>query len=412
MLDFMEDNPNKQTLEARRLFTIPDLTVFADMDLEELSLLHLFGDVGRWRDQIVTVLKSSPNLKRLALSLSADAISHLYSDQQSDKYWGWFESLCTGYIDDDDMDATQRSPPPLRLRSLFCGTAVFPNDDELLEQFIDLTSLEEVFIDNRDIWNDHNSTQMMIVYGEDDESDIVFEPFVNAPNLRRLEVTSYAGDVHRAFCSIQNPDRVRQIAISCRESGEGYEPAGLLRPDSRYPALPLQPRMLGIDLDRKHDNILLFDEDGEEDYNVPSADEVLHSLVNGDEGTIEGLVLYLPAANRPDDDDPPTLEGQLALLARYLPRLTNLSQLCIHGRGYNVDDGYTDVAGRLAWAIPSLRYINVRMSKQAKDKNYRRIIRQSQNPGVTLVELEGKTENETVELYRMSLHERMSVYGP
>lgn len=51
----------------------------------------------------------------------------------------------------------------------------------------------------------------------------------------------------------------------------------------------------------------MLGDDEEEIYDVPPADGLLASLVNGDEGTLEGLVL--PDANYPDDDKRPTLDG-------------------------------------------------------------------------------------------------------
>jgi len=65
----------------------------------------------------------------------------------------------------------------------------------------------------------------------------------------------------------------------------------------------------------------------------------------------------------------------------------------------------------MSLAIPSLRFINVRMCKHYKDGNYRRIVRGDQ-VGVAFVTLKGRMENEGVELYRISSYERMPVHGP
>ena len=76
---------------------------------------------------------------------------------------------------------------------------------------------------------------------------------------------------------------------------------------TRYPALPLHPRMLELELDRTHSDIFALDEDGEETDEILSASELLDSLVDGDEDVLEGLVLSLPDANYPDDDERPSL---------------------------------------------------------------------------------------------------------
>jgi hypothetical protein len=108
---------------------------------------------------------------------------------------------------------------PLPIWSLHCGTAIFPRDSAELEQLLHLSHLEEVSVENEDVWND--DSQLMLIYDGEDESSIVFDAFVNAPNLRRLRVRTYAGDVHRAFCSMEDPSRARQIAISARKMDGG-----------------------------------------------------------------------------------------------------------------------------------------------------------------------------------------------
>jgi len=218
VLELSNERPDDEVLRARELFTMPDLTIFAN--LEKLSLLNLYGDLRQWRRQVAQVLQKSPNLNNFALSLSVDAISRFSSDDP-DQYWGWIEALCKTYAEEGGS--------PLPIRSLHCGTAIFPQDSADLEQLLDLSHLEEVSIENEDVWNDHS--QLMLIYDGDDESLIVFDTFVNAPNLRRLRVKTYAGDVHRAFCSMEDPSRARQIAISAQKMDEGYEPpTTLLRP--------------------------------------------------------------------------------------------------------------------------------------------------------------------------------------
>jgi len=397
VLELSNERPDDKVLRARELFTMPDLAIFSH--LEKLSLLNVYGDLHQWRGQVARLLQKSPNLNSLALSLSVDAIWR-FSDDDSNQYRNWFESLCETYAEGGGS--------PLPIRSLHCGTAIFPPNSADLEQLLHLGHLEEVSVENEAIWVGNSGPRRIYIGGNEFSGE--FDTFVNAPNLQRLSVRTYARNVHRAFCYMDDPSGARQIALSTQTMNEGYEPAMLLRPHDNSPALPLHPRMLEIELDQRYSSWL--DGFGELlcDDEIPSADELLDSLVDGDEGILEGLVLCLPDANYPDDDERPTLEKQYELLERTLPKLTNLTQLSIRGAGYAVD-GYSGVAQRMALAIPRLRFINVRMGKHYKDGNFRRIVRGDQGE-VTLVTLEGRMENEAVELYRMSSYERMSVHGP
>lgn len=398
VLELHHDRPGDEVLRARQQFRMPDLTVFAN--LEMVNLLNLYGDTPQWQGQVAQVLKNSPGLRSFGLSLSLDALERRYS-HDPDQYWLWFIGLCESYIELGGL--------PLPLRSLFCGTGIFPRNGAHLQQLVNLSYLEEVFIKNEDVWG---QDQMMILYDDGDDSEIVFDTFVDAPNLRRLVFATYGGDVHRAITSMRSPAKASRMAIFAQQ-GLCYEPTDLLRPDSKYPALPLHPRMLEMELDRAKRHSTLRDEDWHPRTDLPPANELLDSLVNGDDGALEGQVLYLPGAKladpRPGDDDeqriwddPRTWDEQYGLLERTLPKLTNLSQLCIHVRGHDID-AYGDVAPKLALAIPSLRNISVVIDHRfgLVDTNYRRIVRDDER-GVTLVELEGRTENEKVELYRLS----------
>jgi hypothetical protein len=97
--------------------------------------------------------------------------------------------------------------------------------------------------------------------------------------------------------------------------------------------------MLEINLDRVYSEFYMIDDNGEENYDLTPADELLDSLVNGDDGASEGLMLYLPCADYPlEEEGRPNLNGQYELLEQALPKLRNLTQLCIRGRGYQVMD--------------------------------------------------------------------------
>jgi hypothetical protein len=66
------DGPSAEELRAREVYGRPDLTVFCG--LEELTLNNLCEELPWWRETIVKVLKNSPELKKLGLSLSAATI--------------------------------------------------------------------------------------------------------------------------------------------------------------------------------------------------------------------------------------------------------------------------------------------------------------------------------------------------
>lgn len=393
MLGLEIERPSEQLLQAREMYTMPDFAGFGN--LQDLALLNLYSNLSAWRDQIVQVLLKSPSLQTLALSLSPDAVSRLSFAWELDQYQGWFGQLCESY--------GESGGSPLPLRSLRCGTAVFPEDAALLEQLADMKVLEEAHVENTNLWN---FKDIIVLYADEtDTTDIVFGAFVNAPRMRRFTVGKYAADVHQAFAMMQDPSRARHIALGAASSGIGHEPVALLRADERYLALPVHLRMLEIDLDRGNDDLYIVDDEGEYLEKV-DVDTVLESLVEGDEGALEGLVLCLPDAEEEEEEG--GLEGHLELLEGALPRLVNLGELYIRGNGYEVES-CAAVTTRLASAVPSLRYINVRLG--GDDRCYWKISRGEEGV-VRLEKLEGRSENEEVELYKFSVYQRSWEVGP
>jgi len=241
-------------------------------------------------------------------------------------------------------------------------------------------------------------------------STIDFNPFVNAPRMRRFTVARYAADVHYAFCTMRDPKGAQRIALGAVMSGQGHEPAALLRPDQQYPVLPIHLRMLEIDLDREADGTVYLVDDEGTHLDKVEADVILDSFVKGDGGTLEGLVLCLPG-NMFGEDDASGLGEHIELLEPTLPQFVNLTQLCVRARGFEAES-YAAAAERLALAIPSSQYISVRMSNDHMDllnlnddRDYRKIYRNSDGT-VRLERLEGPRENEEVELYKVSLYKR------
>ncbi|KAK1752202.1 hypothetical protein QBC47DRAFT_389998 [Echria macrotheca] len=403
ILSLWDTHPDDWTLRNRQLFTMLDLSVFAD--LEELSLLKLnsdsHNDLPDLSSRVAKVLKSAPNLKSLALSFSYMTVDHQRPCVD------WMERVSRAYMEEGGT--------PLQVRSLSCGKGFFPLDSAHLKALIDVSYLEDVYIENE--WYPY--PQPIFFYDVINAppnppytEPIDFESVINAPNLRSLKVKVYETDLHRVICEMEDPSRASQIAISALEQGRWTDSAFLLYPSAKYPALPLRPRMLVIDMEFAHHQLnnpyrptcpLLLD--GRRRLDTA---QFLDYLVDGDQGVLEGLVLYFPNAKSRSHKlsfysygygehytQVETWKKDFEQLKRTLPRLTNLSQLNIRT---HIVDGLmytlTDDVSKLASAIPSLRYINV------NSQRFSRIVRDGRG-GVELVELQGRAENEEVELYRL-----------
>ena len=373
------DVPNAKELRAREVYGRPDLTVFCG--LEELTLDNLCEELPWWRDTIVELLKNSPELKKLGLSLSAATIGTAARYDEGDTFNGFFFHLCN--------DFWAAGAPPLRLRSLKCGTGIIPDDAESLQWLTDLKYLEEVHIENTGVFHYIDAISM---YDGDEESGIVFEALgpAQCPNLRRLTVYQYRGDVHELFAASDDPAWARQVALSVVEPNDALEPAWLLRPSEKYPSLPLHLRMLDVNLDREE--LYLVDEDGLQvpPEDVPTVSQVLEDLVAGDGGALEGLTVHFP--RDPGDD---LISSLLESVTDTLPRLTGLAQLSVVLPGlmnYNFDEKTESTARRLAAAASRVRYIKV------ENRSWR--VWRDRNGTVRLEELEDR-EISDVELFSL-----------
>ncbi|KAH6627383.1 hypothetical protein F5144DRAFT_575675 [Chaetomium tenue] len=336
--------PPDVQLEQRRLYERPDLTVFSC--LEELTLNNLHEELPWWRAQVAQVLRNSPRLRALELSLADQTLEHYNKRNEREKFEGFFDQLC------DDYGKT--GAVPLRLRSLHLGNAVYPYSLDSLQRLTDLHFLERVHIENVGVW--HGGV-IISMYDDGDDSGIIFDAFgpAHCPNLRDLSVAGYRKDVHR-FLAALDPPSARRLAILCPDMTTGYEPAALLRPNPIYPSLPLHVRMLEMELRRNQ--IRLFDNDGRllNHDEIPSAKQVLEDLVSGDDGTLEGLAVHLT-----ESPGPKIGFDELDLLTNALQKLDNLTQLAV-----NINDekrvkreAANKVVRVLATAPPRLRYIRL-----------------------------------------------------
>ena len=370
-------------LAERALYGRPDLTVFAG--LEELTLENLYEDLPWWRSQIVQMLKNSPGLRKLKLSLSTRTIARYNHEEERENFDNFFDKLCG--------DFNKAAAAPLRLRSLHLGTAMYPFEQSSVMALTDSQFLEEVHLANLGVWEGGSIIDM---YRTDEEgSGLAFDAFgpLYCPNLRRINFADYQRDVHEFLARIEEPSFTSRLAVSCCGLW-GSEPAALLWPDPDFPSLPIHLRMLDIDLQRNQ--VRLYDEgDILKREDIPAAKEILANLVSGDDGTLEGLAVHL-AEN-------PEAEGgfeNFGLLVHALGNLVNLTQLAIeaniHGERLIKGDALGNAARLLAAAAPRLRYVKV------YDECWR--IWREGGAAVRLEQLDGR-EIGDVELFRGSIWE-------
>jgi hypothetical protein len=332
-----------ETAEARELYGKQDLTVLKD--LQHLTLEYLYDDLSGWMSQLLQILKRSPGLQTLSLGLATETIVRVGDEEQGHLYFDFFGRLCEGYA--------EAGGSPLPLRTLRCGTALYPMDSGSLTKLTDLAYLEEIYIENQGIYDDKD----YIALYEDGSggSGIVFDAFgpQNCPNLSRFSAAQYKRDIHDYLCTIPEPF-ARRLAVSFETQDEEYEMEKLIREDPDYPSLPLQLRMMDLELDRLQ--WLNNDED-----TIP-ADQVFEDLITNNAEALEGLTVHLRENKGADGgfDD-------LDILGNALGRLPNLTQLALdvdrkpRQWGGVTQDMMLRAAERLAAvAAPRLRYINVR----------------------------------------------------
>ncbi|KAJ4287064.1 hypothetical protein N0V88_007833 [Collariella sp. IMI 366227] len=163
---------------ARELYGKPDLTLFSKF--EELSLENLYEELPWWRSQIVQILKKSPGLNALRLSLSSETMARYFQDDEDEKYRWFFDRLCDEYH--------ETGAPPLRLRSLYLGGGF----------------LENLHIENSDYWE-----QGEVLTYNDGTTPIAWASFgpTHCPNLRSLTADNYLPDIHLVVY-VSRPDPV------------------------------------------------------------------------------------------------------------------------------------------------------------------------------------------------------------
>jgi hypothetical protein len=267
---------------------------------------------------------------------------------------------------------------PLPLKSLELSGGLFPVSVSPLKELVDLASLQDVYVANSPFCNLYPPPR-----------EISYEAFAprHMPNLRNFRINEYRPDLHKHFCAVANtnPSFLRRLAIACKKdhSDTGLDLSALLRPDHLYPALPLQVRMIDLDLSRGRTYGKVY---------VSEAD-VLEDVVTTNGDTLEGLAVSLVGYERVR-----RIEHPLRLLEKALGRLPRLEQLSIGTLRGLVPD--LTVAERLAAAAgPRLRYLSVGGSFMRVRRN-----------GDPVLEMMSPLEADGVELWKYSLIDHTATY--
>jgi hypothetical protein len=354
--------------EAFRLRTDSSPPPFYDFstftNLQQLTLSQLRGNLAWWKHDIAHILRHSPGLRSLELTISAKdvLICHDYSKH-------FFDELCDGYA------AVGGSP--LCLQSLRCGQGIYPLSHAALAKLTNVSHLEEAHITNHEVnWGEG---EMQLYPSERSESGIIFDAFWpdRCPNLRRFCVSVYQLDVHEFLCAwSEAPSLLRRLAFCVDHvTGLGYgDPSLLFRPGNglewvtsghhpgRHPGLPIKLRMVGFDL--TSENL---------DQSVPGIDpelwreDVICDIVASNADSLEGLMICMYETA---PSDPPVQSYRAKFYNLYEVQQTiggfsNLKQLSINGHGPMwpsspaTPEDMLDAAKMLADAAPGLMYISI-----------------------------------------------------
>ncbi|KAK4033831.1 hypothetical protein C8A01DRAFT_39718 [Parachaetomium inaequale] len=179
---------------------------------------------------------------------------------------------------------------------------------------------------------------------------IAFKAFAppHAPNLRYFRVDNHDKAVHEHFCAISDPSFMRKLGLAYWRPDwrRGFAVSDLFRASRQYPSLPLQLRIIDLELGRQ--NLYgrrKFERDEE---------QVFEALVATNADTLEGLAVTVAANSKDADTD-----HWVQFLERALPSLPNLTQLSLEASWFSSREAAQAIAERLALAGPRLRFINM-----------------------------------------------------
>jgi hypothetical protein len=205
------------------VFQLGDITAF--VGLTSLALHNMFLDLLAWRQQLVVILKQSPSLKNLELSVAPGTAHRLIDEDEMLVYLLFFHRLCRDYHEHTGGEHQ------LRLKSLRMGGGVhlvLPEHLELwsrtenemalqnsnLEWLTDPACLEDVHMDNDDIR--YGAFDPIQLYEDGPMGDLSFLDFgfftaERFPNLRRFSTHRWAFDVKAWWRGLDEPFRDRLV---------------------------------------------------------------------------------------------------------------------------------------------------------------------------------------------------------
>ncbi|KAK4125611.1 hypothetical protein N657DRAFT_669872 [Parathielavia appendiculata] len=359
----------------------PKLELGCLSGLRELTLACIpIDDYDWWLPQLVQLLKNSPRLTKLALGFYPVRPGDEEDDAAMHAHYYALDRLCDLY--------GRTGASPLRLSSLHLLGGTYPFSVNSLKKLADLTHLHDVYI-----------SILGAIESPDTVALIAFAP-PHAPNLRFFAVDLYIEAVHQHLCttSESDPSFVRNLGIFAQRMYIEEPPlytTSLLQPSPDHPSLPLQLKMLNLELSQN-------DGTGRKDELQCSleAEQALEDLVSTNPDSLEGLDVSMPYRsifdpdgfydpNRPEAD----MEPSVRLLEPVLRRLPNLTQLSV--RSVPCDEA---TAERLALAGSCLRYIG--LASQYKLDHFWRVWRRDDG-GIRLEQIQHR-DAACVDLWRYS----------
>ncbi|KAK0716712.1 hypothetical protein B0T21DRAFT_375385 [Apiosordaria backusii] len=330
LLDFMKYDLDLQKAVDRGPHTF-DISPLEN--LTSLTLNSMYGDLAQWQRQIVQVLVKSPALEKLSLSISRLTLGR-YDAWGLPDHAKFFDRLCVHYA--------ERGGQPLHLKTLTMGQSIFPMSYQALTNFVDLSYLEEVYIDNNGSLYD--SSEVFELYRDDEwnaESAIVFHAFspANCINLRRFGVSEFRMDVDKFLRGYAKyPSASRRLAFACREEIWDLHTTKLLQAVEQHSGLPIQLRMMKVDLRQFN----------QEDFEI-----CLGNLVAANGDSLEGLVLVVGHL----DERHHWLRTHMQDLEAAFSSFTKLTQLDFAYAYHRGEYKPFLLFEKLALACPSLQYI-------------------------------------------------------